>query len=203
MKKPGDLDVVGRMQYAREQWLRIKRVVAFLAICVSIIVVAGLAEHYSAKPQEAIISATGTLISVGPGMVWTTVRSPIDGPKLTFALVTDVDTLQAFHWAIKTWAAEFGGKLPIKYPRIMKAEDPSTGYCGSGLVAYADLENNRVVICQFYSHNPKTVMLHEVGHLLGIPHIDGDDLMKPTAGDKELDEPSPFAVAIAKAAHPQ
>jgi len=40
-------------------------------------------------------------------------------------------------------------------------------------------------------------MLHEIGHLLGVPHIAGDPLMEPEFGHT-VDVPTPAAVALAK-----
>lgn len=42
-----------------------------------------------------------------------------------------------------------------------------------------------------------TVMMHEVGHLYGVPHIEGDKLMGASYSGK-LTRPTPFAIVIAK-----
>jgi hypothetical protein len=43
-----------------------------------------------------------------------------------------------------------------------------------------------------------TVFMHEIGHILGVPHMDGDPLMDPVYRGK-LTAPSVDAVAVAKA----
>jgi hypothetical protein len=43
-----------------------------------------------------------------------------------------------------------------------------------------------------------TVMMHEIGHLLGVPHITDDKLMEPIAEPNlVLEEPTEAAVALA------
>jgi hypothetical protein len=39
--------------------------------------------------------------------------------------------------------------------------------------------------------------MHEIGHLLGVPHIEGDALMNPSYAGK-VGAPTPDAVALAK-----
>lgn len=48
------------------------------------------------------------------------------------------------------------------------------------------------------SPDRRTILMHEIGHALGVPHIEGDPLME-TIHDKNVSGPTPFAVAIAKA----
>ena len=43
----------------------------------------------------------------------------------------------------------------------------------------------------------KPIMMREVGHLLGVPHIQDDPLMNPSYQD-DLAEPTPAALALAK-----
>lgn len=48
--------------------------------------------------------------------------------------------------------------------------------------------------------DPQHIFMHEIGHLLGVPHIEADPLMKPVYQGDKLRAPTPFAVALALAA---
>ena len=76
-----------------------------------------------------------------------------------------------------------------------------------GTIACADMKKNRIILVSQTAYHDmhlkaddlKTIMMHEVGHLLGVPHIEGDPLMEQAYNGKPLSKPTPFAVAIARA----
>jgi hypothetical protein len=115
--------------------------------------------------------------------------------------VTDVASLEAFGLAVKAWTAEMGGKLPIRYPRLVQSDDLAACRIYS-VLAYADSDMNRVVMCRLFDEDPETIFLHEIGHLLGVPHVQGDALMDGATNGKILRAPTPAAIALAKLAHP-
>jgi len=59
-----------------------------------------------------------------------------------------------------------------------------------------------VVFCRLWGADPETLMLHEIGHLLGVPHIQDDDLMDAIQHGAKRRAPTPAAIALAKLAHP-
>lgn len=100
--------------------------------------------------------------------------------------------------ALDKWASSAGFSIPT--PRLM---------LGSCFViaaeACADRGTNTIVITSLYMTNPDrqdplAIMLHEVGHLYGVPHIERDPLMA-SGVSPHADTPSMMAVAIAKAVH--
>jgi hypothetical protein len=96
--------------------------------------------------------------------------------------------------AVTKWEAALGH--PIKPPLLIR------GDCGEQEIAIACAEKSkwRIQIQRVSTMwNTEAVMIHEVGHLLGVPHIAGDVLMDPVyQGD--TDAPSAAAVALAKLA---
>jgi hypothetical protein len=53
-----------------------------------------------------------------------------------------------------------------------------------------------------YDHEGKTILMHEIGHLIGVPHIEGDKLMNSKYLGK-VDKLTPFAIALARAVPPK
>lgn len=105
--------------------------------------------------------------------------------------VTTVDR-KALDYAIDAWTQELG-YFPIAKPMLMRGEcfDLPT------VLACSLRDVNTIIIAKTDGYDEKTIMLHEVGHLLGVPHIIDDPLMDPNY-KKEQRGPSKFAVAIAK-----
>lgn len=97
--------------------------------------------------------------------------------------------------AVNSWAVVLG--RPVEIPPI------HFGTCGfvTNALACADRETYAIISTGLESDNKeydlKSILMHEVGHLLGVPHIDGDALMDPVYQQK-LDWPTPAAVALAK-----
>lgn len=103
--------------------------------------------------------------------------------------------------ALGQWKAALGGWLPIQAPQLLFDEPCSRS---PGELACAKIGNPPVIVFSAPSasiQRPRTmrlVLLHEIGHLLGVPHIDGDCTMDPNLQQFSCDDPSPAAVALAK-----
>lgn len=102
-------------------------------------------------------------------------------------------------WWQAAWTAgqKWGAELNTPPLRFNLIADPS--FCGSkDAIACASAESQTVWVSQVGADVDRTtIMMHEIGHLLGIPHIEDDPLMAPNYQGL-LDRPSPQAIAIAK-----
>lgn len=100
--------------------------------------------------------------------------------------------------AMSIWEGKVGYR--IKEPALW------IGQCfGSRALACANTEENKIIFTHLWiewqaTEDMLAVMLHEVGHLYGVPHIAGDKLMSANGVESGVHEPTPFAVAIAKEA---
>ena len=99
-------------------------------------------------------------------------------------------------WALAAWKKELG-EIPVPGPRLFMAS-AVTGLCGYAAYACAIPPEKMIVVVDFRDADHRTILMHEIGHLLGVPHIEEDPLMNPAYTEK-LERPSPYAVAIAKA----
>ncbi len=103
---------------------------------------------------------------------------------------------RAFKQAIGSWEKSVGalGFQPHLFiGDISSCFDPRSIAC-----AHTDGSNDIILIEESSGVDLKTVFMHEIGHLLGVPHIEGDDLMNPSY-EKKQKEPSRDAVVLAKA----
>jgi hypothetical protein len=97
------------------------------------------------------------------------------------------------------WAKVLPG-VKIPNPEI------KAGTCGLSAIAIACTDRLSGAITIAMSGNNladkdrHTVLMHELGHLLGVPHIDWDPLMN-TDHNWNVDAPTPAAVALAKLAN--
>jgi hypothetical protein len=98
--------------------------------------------------------------------------------------------------AIRRWK-----KVGLKVPTVKLIANPHG--CPLDAVACWDAEHGTIFIADFSTTLDKTtIMMHEVGHVLGVPHIDGDPLMDPSCCATPLEYPSEDAIAIAKLRQP-
>ena len=73
------------------------------------------------------------------------------------------------------------------------------GNCGPKAIACCDVGMKTIFLQQDGDGVDRTtIMMHEIGHLLGVPHIEGDPLMDKIYSGKALSKPTDFAVSIAK-----
>lgn len=130
------------------------------------------------------ISFTGKTISIS-GM------STSYGDANVTANVAVGPLYDALTEAMSAWKTELG-TLPIPRPELRVATWQA---CGQNAIACADREHNRITVIT--GDWDRAVLLHEYGHLLGVPHLEGDELMGPTHLST-LQKPTPLAVAVAK-----
>lgn len=104
---------------------------------------------------------------------------------------------RALDAAIAAWSAALG--RPVSRP-IMRR-----GACfGFLALACANRSPGKIVIVDFKNYDPTTVLMHEVGHVIGVDHINGDALMSRTTWDfKPLKMPTPAAIAAARGISPE
>lgn len=105
-------------------------------------------------------------------------------------------------------------EFPVALEQVMKEWKDATGISipkpalkiGScfnrAAIACASISDNTIWFTDLWVSTEhvslKSVLLHEVGHLYGVPHIDGDPLMSPRGIEREIDEPTATAIAVAK-----
>jgi hypothetical protein len=98
----------------------------------------------------------------------------------------------AANLANQKWSAALG-RPPLSFSLIANPDG-----CGPDAIACAAETTQTVWIAKDGADVDRTtIMMHEIGHLLGVPHIEDDPLMNP-AYKGLLDVPSPVAVAVAK-----
>jgi len=109
----------------------------------------------------------------------------------------------AFDAAVAKWRQVIPKAFPkSKIPKLLY--DPDNGDCRSSSAFACANEYTQTVYwtATLRGHakafSVETVMLHELGHLLGVPHIEGDRLMNPVYNGP-VERPSKMAVVIAKA----
>lgn len=76
-------------------------------------------------------------------------------------------------WAADKWASALGPGYAVPVPPIV------WGSCGSSK-AIACTNGTKIYVDEWLWSDKRTVMLHELGHVLGLPHVPGDPLMDPS-----------------------
>jgi hypothetical protein len=134
-------------------------------------------------------------------------------PPVTFVSVTPMHDLDRhYHYvandsgtrsaaleAALAWSAALGRFVAPPVPFYGKAYDVCDKDYSAMACSYEG--SNVVFICRNMQHDVLVYVLeHEIGHLLGVPHIEGDWLMEPVFDPNHVvDKPTPFAIALAKA----
>lgn len=160
-----------------------------LVLCISLCFYIDKVTKPKPKPVAASwTTATGTVFVFDP-------QSATPPSKAAVSKVVTPEDERALQWAIEAWT-EALGEFPIPHPLLLRS---GPGGCGSDPLILACVVNhsNVIVIVDLQGDDEQTVLLHEVGHLLGVPHIIGDPLMNPNYSKTQV-VPSPFAVALAK-----
>lgn len=117
-----------------------------------------------------------------------------------------LDHQASLTWAMQVWERALGVRLWIARPSLQTGGRGSSGALDT--IACALTIHDRPVIV-FEDREPldypgyRTILLREIGHLLGVPHIQDDALMNDSYGGKPLDRPTRAAVALAGLAIPE
>lgn len=99
---------------------------------------------------------------------------------------------QAASLASKRWEA-----TGITVPTINLVADENA--CGPKAIACASSSGRTIFVSKEREDVDRTtLMMHEIGHILGVPHIEGDPLMDAAYQGIPLDAPTATAVAIAR-----
>lgn len=97
--------------------------------------------------------------------------------------------------AMDAWSRALGPQYHISRPRLIIGGD---GACDTENDSIACSYADRIVIDHWSGQDKVTVMMHEIGHTLGVPHIAGDALMNAVLMEKPVKFPTPDAIALAK-----
>lgn len=171
-------------------------VCAWLALWVGVVTFsAGYFTGRPAKPSE--ITLTGGGVTFSPvGTI------SIDTEATGFSQEFDVDdpVIEAvFDESLRAWSRALG--RTIERPRLLR------GYpgiiCGPIAFACASRWTNTIRLVNIPEHvHLRNILMHEIGHVLGVPHIEGDALMNAEYKDdgKLLSKPTASAVALARLA---
>ena len=112
----------------------------------------------------------------------------------------NVSHIQAAVYAKVQWEKALGHQIPMPY-----LEDGGEGSCSESVSAVACIDHFGRIIFD-HADTPlsvdglRAVYMHEIGHLLGVHHIDGDVLMGASLAMRPPKAPTPAAVALAKLA---
>lgn len=152
----------------------------------------GLAIYHDRQKEKSINANTSGTLTIG---TWSSQDTYSDSP-LGAPSSKEADALSE---AIKRWESALGRKLPIDRP-VLKIG--IMGSCQSSVaLACCVYATNQIILAQSDYLGDKdltTLLMHEVGHLIGVPHIELDPLMNPSYV-KKVGMPTPFAIALARA----
>jgi hypothetical protein len=185
---PGNIHAYVRSREDRKEMFFGVGIALFLALCFSISIAVASRAPVKAKDSGTVIS-TGTIISSSG-----TICAGLYGRDMSVVNMTPWRT--ALRAARAAWEKQLHEALPS-----MKLV-PGNGECGmDAVIACADPKTMTIRIngdwSDFTPTKMSTVMMHEIAHLLGVPHIDGDPLMN-SVYSQDLSAPTPRAVALAK-----
>ena len=168
---------------------------ALVAVGFAVIGLIGVhAEHKSAKAAGSE-SVCPTIIPSSSGDSYVVVRTNqySDGLPPREEKITSGPLYSALLYAVREWSDSI--RRPVRLPGLVSIKNG----CPVGGLACADTGLYRIIVARIDGQDKRAVMLHEVAHLLGVPHIEGDPLMDGTYTGV-VEHPTPFAVALAKVA---
>lgn len=159
-----------------------------LVFCVALFAVVDMSNKAALKPALSHATTSGVTFTEIVTAGW-----PIQYDDTPDKPITDGKVLAEFDYALAEWRNALGRK--IKRPALRqggaRCHDVAT------TLACADMENYAVVLLRDKDVSLKTVFMHEIGHLLGVPHIENDPLMDAVYQGSTA-TPSRYAVVIAK-----
>ena len=125
------------------------------------------------------------------GIVFSSNGIPLNGDIPETIPVTAGPYAVALSEAVDAWSKALGHR--VKRPKMFRGE---LVCLSATAIACADLEKYQIYI-SLDTTDKRSVLMHEVGHLLGVPHISGDPLMDPVH-TTTVEAPTEAAVALAK-----
>ncbi len=149
-----------------------------------------------------MVAAIGTLAAIGVHQ-----KRSVEGSKILIeglraeSIGRGDDKLWARWQEAAQTAANIWGKSfePTREIRFSMVADPDG--CSGTAIACASISEQCIYVAKAGDDVDRTtIMLHEIGHLIGVPHIEGDELMDATyKTGTVLNKPSADALAIARA----
>ncbi len=170
-------------------------------ICVILVATVAVGSYFAgvghgvAKANRALMTTwtAGTVISGDAGLVVT--RAAISyGDKPKTRVLSGPEHI-ALVQAYQAWHRKLG-TMPIPIPKLY---DGTALHCGFSAIACTDPSRGEITIANKAESDLRTVLMHEIGHLLGVPHIEDDSLMN-SSYQETVGQPTDFAVALAKTA---
>lgn len=146
------------------------------------------------KPADAVATPT----SSGHGFIYLTGGGGLDYNDSPPVTISDPVFVKALDVAMLRWQEALPSRK-IKRPYLMQTKERS----GGAIIAFVNIREYEVVVItdkmvKGNNFDWPSIMMHEVGHLLGVPHIQGDLLMDATYTEA-VTKPTKFAVALAVA----
>ncbi len=175
---------------------------AIIFLVAIVVGIGGLLRSVWLDGKKAGADEVTTISTSGKFLIAPSQSTTIDYQDSPPVVLKDHKFTDALDYAVNQWQA----KLPrytVKRPELYQGES-NTCWEGSiaRTIACADLKNYRITI-QGSQMDSKidwpSIMMHEVGHLLGVPHIQTDPLMD-SGYTRKVEQPTAFAVALAKIA---
>jgi hypothetical protein len=180
---------VADVNVRRRERLRRLRFYAPVVVSAALLASGGAARYWRVIHQSKLDQAHVVFISDGGSF-----GNPYAAEAKSPDPISDKVLNEALDSAVSEWSEALGRE--VKRPALNMAN----GDCGAeyaGVIACADKRGYAIKVTAIYYADPRTVMMHELGHLLGVPHIEGDKLMNAVYGGA-VDHPTKFAVAIAR-----
>lgn len=110
-----------------------------------------------------------------------------------FRIEPDKEILRAYADAAIAWQSALHRNIDV--PKLMQSMQACGGDASACFMS-GDGDEPMIVLQDLRGADPKTILMHELGHSLGVPHIEGDALMNAQYVG-ELAGPTDEAVAIA------
>jgi hypothetical protein len=96
---------------------------------------------------------------------------------LAATLATDAPTIHALKWAVKQWERALHHK--IEMPAIYHGDAVKDCQDSEDLACCTRIGKRIIVVEEMNKKDLRSVMLHEMGHMLGLDDIEGDVVMEP------------------------
>ncbi len=181
-------------ELARPSWIIREWWVLPMGLVITLMV-AGVGIYHTGKRAGA---ASITLAGLDTTTITAWAPSPIPHADKPARVITEKKFTEALEYAVEEWRRACP-KRAIVPPVLLEAS------CSFEAIACVDRERdgvraNEIKIPTDSKDGPydwPSILMHEMGHLLGVPHIDDDPLMERVYAGP-VKHPSKFAIAIAR-----